>query len=273
MKIFEKINIEKCKYLLSLKKYEFEELFPRCEDDKINEKDFTYKNVKAYCKESLAANCNLEIIYAHSVLNPTSGRLFAKNGIQNMRRAVRMFLTEGIYRDWDMENAHPNIMLLACEERGFQISELRKYCENRQDFLIQEGVGKKWMLELFNTDRPDWKIKNKSENVKKLAKEMCMNKKKLFEELKTKYKYKPGRNPVSSLVNAFWCDMENTFLQAAIKDLDKTKLGPLCFDGIMYDTSVDLELPLPMKWAEKQNKSEIKIPDDFVAKETVEIRL
>ena len=87
------------------------------------------------------------------------------------------------YRDWDMENAHPNIMLLACEERGFQISELKKYCENRQDFLIQEGVGKKWMLELFNTDRPDWKIKNKSENVKNLAKEMCINKKKLLYQI------------------------------------------------------------------------------------------
>ena len=47
MKIFERVNIEKCKYLLSLKKYEFEEFFPRTEDDKINEKDFTFKNVVA----------------------------------------------------------------------------------------------------------------------------------------------------------------------------------------------------------------------------------
>ena len=67
MKIFEKINIEKCKYLLSLKKYEFENLFPKCEDDKINEKDFTFKNVKNYCQLSLKANCNLEITYSHSV--------------------------------------------------------------------------------------------------------------------------------------------------------------------------------------------------------------
>ena len=32
MKIFERVNIEKSKYLLSLKKYEFEEFFPRTED-------------------------------------------------------------------------------------------------------------------------------------------------------------------------------------------------------------------------------------------------
>jgi len=114
MKIFERVNIEKCKYLLSLKKYEFEEFFPRTEDDKINEKDFTFKNVVAYCKKSLLAGCNMEVEYSHSQLNPTSGRLFAKNGLQNMRKGVRKFLTEGIYRDWDMENAHPNIMLLAC---------------------------------------------------------------------------------------------------------------------------------------------------------------
>ena len=68
-----------------------------------------------------------------------------------------------------------------------------------------------------------------------------------------------------------WCDRENTYLQEVIKDLDRNKLGPLCFDGFMYDISDDLELPGPMQWAEKENKSHVEIPDDFVPTEPVEI--
>ena len=54
------------------------------------------------------------------------------------------------------------------------------------------------------------------------------------------------------------------------KDLDRNKLGLLRFDGFMYDIR-DLELPGPMHWAEKENKSHVEIPDDFVPTEPVEI--
>ena len=60
MKIFERVNIEKCKYLLSLKKYEFEEFFPRTEDDKINEKDFTFKS-GSLLQEIPIGRCNIEV--------------------------------------------------------------------------------------------------------------------------------------------------------------------------------------------------------------------
>ena len=264
--------MEKCKYLLSLKKYEFEKLFPKTDDDDNDQKDFTFKNITSYCKKSLSAGCNLEVEYSHSKLNPTNGRLFAKGGIQNMRRSVRMFLTEGIYRDWDMSNAHPNIMLLACQEKGLDCPELQNYCSNRDAFLQEHGVGKKWMLALFNTDRPDYKIKPESEKVKKLAREVCKNKKIMFQELKTKYNYKDGFNPMSSCINAYWCDLENNYLQAVIEGLDRSKLGPLCFDGFMYDVDAKLcNLPGPMTWVEKENKSDVQIPEDFVPKESMEI--
>jgi len=276
MKVFEKINEEKCKYLLSLKKYEFDQLFPKTDEDHQNEKDFTFKNTIFYCKRSLKSNCNLEIEYAHSNLNPTSGRLFAKGGLQNMRKSARKFLTEGIYRDWDMCNAHPSIMLLACQKRGFQCSELKKYCANREAFLLKEGVGKKWMLALFNTDRFDYKTKHKSDAVKKLAAEMTRNKQCLFEEFKLTYKYKDGYNPVSSCVNAFWCDRENLYLQDVIKGLDRTKLGPLCFDGFMFDHSVDLTntfVDSSMDWDEKENKSDVQIPPSFKPEDLTEVKV
>ena len=247
-------------------------MFPKTDDDDDDQKDFTFKNITSYCKKSLLAGCNLEVEYSHSKLNPTNGRLFAKGGIQNMRRSVRMFLTEGIYRDWDMSNAHPHIMLLACQEKGLDCPELQNYCSNREAFLQEHGVGKKWMLALFNTDRPDYKIKPESEKVKKLAREVCKNKKIMFQELKTKYNYKDRFNPMSSCINAYWCDLENNYLQAVIEGLDRSKLGPLCFDGFMYDVDAKLcNLPGPMTWVEKENKSDVQIPEDFVPKESMEI--
>ena len=89
--------------------------------------------------------------------------MYAKGvSLQNIRSEVRKFLTQDIYKDYDMSNAHPSFLLEKCKLLPEEISRrlpcemLSEYCANREEFFEATGENKKFMLRLFNKDRTDY---------------------------------------------------------------------------------------------------------------------
>jgi hypothetical protein len=300
--LIEKIDKGRCEAVLGIKtKAEFETYFPRNSDDH-GKMDFTFQNTIKYLKKMKKEGrgrwdklggapsnmyIELDVKYKHSQNNPTTGRLFTCGGIQNLRSRVRMYLTEGILRDYDMCNAHPNLHVAGCERFGIECSELKKYCADRSGFLQRNDVDKHFMLELFNTDRPWFKIKKGSREIHSLVTEVLSSKHKMRPLLGDTYHTTNANNPISSIVNGAWCDWENQALQAAMKEIyndrsgsyESLDIGPspemsvafqervsvMSFDGLMARGDVDLgmlEKATNLKWAEKPN---VYVPPDGVS--------
>ena len=98
------------------------------------------------------------------------------------------FLTDGIYRDYDMANAHPMFLLEYCNKgvgpvgrrRHVPHACLKEYCDDRQTFLDEAGANKKFMLKLFNKDRTDYMVRNHFFKLKQFSRELAISKKMLF---------------------------------------------------------------------------------------------
>jgi len=265
IQLIEKVESAKCEFLLTLKKPRFDHLFPKSNEDKINERDFSYYSVMDYCRKSKSNNFKLQITYKRSCSNQNTGRWFAQNGLQNMRGSVRKFLTENIYRDYDIVNAHPCIMLKLCERHDLPCENLRGYCSNRERFLTMACVDKTYVLKIFNSDRIDYFVKNRGQQIRLLAAEVLANKKQLFEIYKNDFNYNREKNPISSLINALWCEEENKYLQRAVAG---RRVGVLMFDGFMSEENILVgELSCDdVDWTEKENKSDVKVPDEIITK-------
>lgn len=67
------------------------------------------------------------------------GRLWGKKSIQGLPRELRFLLfQEGEYRDFDIKNAHPSILLDYAESEGIELSgTLLKYVNFRDEFLVE----------------------------------------------------------------------------------------------------------------------------------------
>ena len=285
-----------------LKKGQFERLFPRADDDGEKDSDqCSYYSIRSYCKRQKEASFQLEVEYKRSSLNPYRGRQYAQGGsLQNIRTSIRKFLTDGIYRDYDMANAHPMFLLEYCNKgvgpvgrrRHVPHACLKEYCDDRQTFLDEVGVNKKFMLKLFNKDRTDYMVRNHCFKLKQFSRELACSKKMLFEHYaqnydgnalrRFTYNYdRSGKNPMSSFLWAMMTgDNEDVLLSKAVGRLDETKVGCLLFDGFLYEDAIDPnffqelqddtkdELG-PIDWKEKPNESNVPLPD-MLAENTYE---
>ena len=126
-------------------------------------------------------------------------------------------------------------------------------------------VDKTYVLKLFNSDRIDYFIKNRGQQIRLLATEVLTNKKHLFEKYKNNFNYYREKNPISSLINALWCDEENKLLQRAVAGRD---VGVLMFDGFMSEeiiTEDELSCDI-VRWTEKSNVSDVSVPEEIITK-------
>ena len=236
----QKVNAEMCDYILTLKRDEFFKLFPR-KQHKQDDSDIyglTYYNkVIQTLRAFKQKGYSLQIGYSYSIINPDKGRLFTNIGLQNIDKEVRSALTQGIYHDYDMKNAHPNILLQMCKENNIISCEyLKLYCSNRAEFLEDNNISKSEILKILNQDKP--KKSKYSTEVQNFINQINDIKKKLYPLIKDKYNIKPdSKNPMSSCFNNHWCHLENQLLQDALKKCDPSKIGVLMFDGCLLYTS------------------------------------
>lgn len=264
----ERVHKKACDYILSLKSRDFFDLFPSRKnkskesfDDMFFGKAY-YNYVRLACTNYKNNSYQVNVAYTTRGDNVNKSRLYSiGKSIQGLCSEIRKILTTGVYNDFDIVNCHPSIMLHLCKKHKLKCASLSAYVEKRDAFLIENDVSKQQMLVLMNKDHPA--LTSYTYDVKELIVEMKDSKKKLFEIYSEEYGFKKKKNPISSCVSRVLCKYENDLLQAAIKKIDKSKIGVLMYDGFMTEEKIDVSLLNCdiVKWAEKPNISTFDIPD------------
>lgn len=195
--------------------------------------------------------------------------------LQCITRQIRQTISLLLYRDYDMKNCHPNILLFICKELKIECSILKQYCENRDKFFkdneLTKDVGKIVMLSLINGGTSDYKkIENPSDDleefyeneIKNIHKEICKYHKEKFTDFKdkkikeredieaynekckdeTKKKELPIKNYNAKFVNLILCDIESKILCVMDEFFGSDKNGVLVFDGIMLPANGNYDL-------------------------------
>lgn len=183
-----------------------------------------------------------------------NGRLYAEGGLslQSFKKAIRHTLAKDIYIDIDMVNAHPVLLKQYCDFNDIECKYLHRYVKNRDKWLselmehheIDRNKAKTLMLRLcylgnyiIDDEEPADKIDKVvkfSEELKRIAKEVCKIEKEVTKVVK---KDETKENIRSSVLSITAQILENNCLQS-MKAFFKKKgleVGVLCFDGLMVE--------------------------------------
>ena len=185
------------------------------------------------------------------------GRLYQKGGgLQNLRKKIRICLTEQNYIDIDIKNAQPTILQQICVKNGINCPILTEYVKNREKIINkfeQEGYPKgsikKLMIRLmFGGSFNEWaKEYGKSSSKPYFIQEFISETKKLMDIIYeanyqqiTKYiiDEKEKQNIKGSVMSRFLQYYENKILETIYfffkeKGFIKDNHCTLMFDGMM----------------------------------------
>ena len=201
-----------------------------------------------------------EVVYRQKFNN--QGRFFADKALslQGIARGIRHSITEGLYIDVDVVNAHPCILLQMMQAEGLECKFLTDYVNNRQDRLkelqlsfnelnpketMSGDQAKRFILKIVNGGQDDENAKVKEKGIndfsKGLSKEMrnahhhfAKTRSEEFEKYR-KYKISIGKqdNFKASWMNHLICDFENKALNGIRSYFGDNPNIILCFDGAM----------------------------------------
>lgn len=282
MELIEKVNPLHLEYLLSLDKKTISSYIT---SGKKKDADIEYKKVVNYLKNMLKTNGEMKHLYKYT-LNTNwgnGGRLFSGSSIQNKGSIIRGFLFKNT-TDYDMENAHPKILLYLCKKHNLNIKDyvnLEYYCNNREEILSNMGdrdKAKNEFLKVINDSKKNRKATG-------FLKDLDLECKKIQKILTSKEEYKslvdtiPAHkqyNFYGCAINRILCKYENEILQDMIHIVNKNQLelSALMFDGLMVsgknDISNEMEEYLKSKWdcldmkiSIKPHNETIKMPVDW----------
>ncbi len=138
MELVERVNLEVAKKLNQLTLQQFEQLMNLSKTKRHN--DYNIKNeytkTKKYTKSILKSKNKHVVNYQHVRGKDDFGRLQSQNpSLQRIYNGFRGILCNGITRDLDMSNCHPNILLNLCKEHNIKCDYVRQYIYNREDSL------------------------------------------------------------------------------------------------------------------------------------------
>ncbi len=143
MESVEKVNKKNATYILFLRKKHIKEfsLSNYHNKDHIN-KSINIEGMREYLYEILQNKGELPIKYKYS--NQKIGRIFTtKDSLQRLPSNIKNYITDGIYDDLDMINAHPSIILLLGDIANLETPTLNEYVNKRQLFLDKNHLTKK----------------------------------------------------------------------------------------------------------------------------------
>lgn len=239
-----------------------------------------YKRIVKYARYAKKNNYKVKQTYS-TAFNNNEGRLFVSNedtnkaGLQNINRFIRGCLSNGIYIDIDMVNAHPTILRYICFKHNIKCDNLTEYISNR-DYKINElvnetGLNKTDIKTLFIKSINDKFPVNKygKKNIKnkfflafdKEMKDIQFSLMNEYPELKRELiKRGKSSNINGCLTNYLLCKYENEIL-TEIRNKLKIDMKVLSFDGFMmlesqYDDSLleqlaDITSKYNIKWSIK----------------------
>lgn len=205
-----------------------------------------------------------------------TGREFVIEGVglQALYKPIRHTICEGIYKDVDIKNCHPVLLLQICKNKDYSCVEIQKYIDNRDTYLrdicdvnnlefnkTNKDMAKKVILSIVNGS-----IYNDATVVKQLEhkplwfdafKEECNNiklkvyKDESYTELRKIVNKKAceSNKPINlegSLLNHILCEIEDLILQSCIeyckiKQLKWRNISKQ-FDGFMLLNNEDINL-------------------------------
>ena len=142
----EKINLARLGYIIEHSQNETRCLLDKAEKDTRNKKNpsWTFRSVYDHIKKiySLCKPEGGDSPYGtfHSSFNQPhgdEGRLNAAGNLslQVMSRKIRHSIAEQIYRDIDIVNCHPVILMQYCKKYEIKCEALKDYVENREDII------------------------------------------------------------------------------------------------------------------------------------------
>jgi hypothetical protein len=195
----------------------------------------------------------IPVSYNYSKLSSDRGRLFAVKqlSLQNITRRIRHTITNDIYNDYDIKNAHPTIFLQYCEKRKYKCDELKSFVSNRDNYLkdlmdlekISKDEAKRKLLSLINGGKVESNVKwfKNLKNEINILHQILQNDKE-NEHVLTTIKETKKYNIAGSLFNHIICEIENNILMACIDYLKSEKISikniVLCFDGFMIKKEI-----------------------------------
>lgn len=164
--------------------------------------------------------------------NLKNNRLYSKGlSIQGFPVAFRNFLLSNCY-DYDMNNCFPTILLKLTQDLNLQSKYLKKYVDDRNNFLKKNKIEKIEILKLINIDKPE--LSNFTPTVNNLICEIMFNKQQIIDKHIDKVNEKEDSlNPISSKIYSILAFHENMLL---CRILNKYK-SELTINGCvpMYD--------------------------------------
>jgi len=204
--------------------------------------------------------------YGFSVRS-TDGRRFSKTiSLQGLPRSIRHSLSDGIYEDWDMVNAHPTILLQYCRSENYEHLPLEAYV-TRRDKVLEKVVGYQyefpvWKDGFYSTESREIKTRSDAkqailailngggngntgndvlDNFYKTQADFlaafCKKPEnhKYYERARRTSKEKGSFNIQGRALNYYLCEKENEILVRIEDELRSRNVsyGALCFDGLM----------------------------------------
>lgn len=217
--------------------------------------------------------------------NASKGRFYAIGALslQTHPREVRHTIASDYYVDIDVKNAHPVILAHLCEENGWSHKLLRKYNENRDEFLSKispsKELAKMIVLSLVNGGVKDAAaLENPPDFLKDFATEMTQIHKKFAKKYPKEFAAnKKARdtkdksyNYGASFMNTLLCDFENNILQTIWRTLGSPKDCVLCFDGLMIRKEDQGGAPIDLDHLCRAVKSALEIEIELAVKPMTE---
>jgi hypothetical protein len=240
----------------------------------------------------------IPVSYKFSQMKGDDGRQYAVKqlSLQSLTRKIRHTITENIYNDIDMKNAHHSILVQYCKKKGWDCPELEKSVKNNELYLkdimeadnVTRGDAKRVKLAVSYgstsaTSKAPW-FRAFSEELKEIHKKMMedQDNKGLIDKIKNYKKYvnigtkgmKPWAvntinkefNTMGKLCGHLMCEIENKILVACIAHLKNERIPiknvVLCFDGFMIPKKTfeptEENLEKMSKYAEKKTGYKMK---------------
>ena len=295
MEIIERLPLNPINWLSNLSYIEFVEQCLNKDKKHTKEECKTkYSILQQFCETNLKTDGNTKRIYSYST--GTSGRLFSGSSLQGMPSTIRgLIMRDGVGTDIDMCNAHPVILRYICKLHNITCPHLEYYINHREECLMKfesREIGKLLYLTALNKDTLNrtkglpLEFKNYDIEIKQTQKQLVKINE--YMELVGSVPENKPYNKLGSAINRIMCYYENIILHHAIHVINKKgiEIAILMFDGLMVYGNYykDLELleyithyvnkkmnGLNMIWTYKEHNTELKIPADFVVKNTNKI--